>query len=136
MLREEPGGDHAPRCSGGDVVGQHGVVVNPLKDLGGEADVTAASPGPGVLGLRTDHLTGGDGSVPLHHLLWLQDHLLVDQLSGTLHQGLRNHSKDGRRALGTEGLKETPAGFVLRLTTENRARRLVGSVWGFSVPIT
>lgn len=64
------------------------------------ADVTAASRAETSSARRqtwasvcqTAHLTGGNGSVPLHHLLWLQNHFLVNELSWTLHESLQSRN--------------------------------------------
>lgn len=86
------------RRSGGNVVGQHGVVVHPLEDLG-TGHVTAASPPQTSPAKRqASHLAGGDGPVPLHHLLRLQNHFLVDELRGTLHESLDgSNNRAGRQ---------------------------------------
>lgn len=34
------------------------------------------------------HLAGRNGFVPVDHLLWLQNHFLIHELSWTLHKGL------------------------------------------------
>lgn len=38
------------------------------------------------------HLAGGNSSVPLDHLLWLQNYLLIHKLSRTLHKGLNKNN--------------------------------------------
>lgn len=48
---------------------------------------------------QSSHLAGGNGSVPLHHLLWLQNHFLVNELSWTLHESLENPKKLNKNQL-------------------------------------
>ncbi len=38
------------------------------------------------------HLADGNSFVPLDHLLWLQNHLLIHELSRTLHKGLNKNN--------------------------------------------
>lgn len=40
------------------------------------------------------HLAGRNGFVPVDHLLWLQNHFLIHELSWTLHKGLEEKQEN------------------------------------------